>query len=434
MVDLRWERWLDELSRAYFIAVFRPELPAPERMRAASVARDCLVRLAEGGESAEHTPVDELGSADTQRRNAAARALSELGGNASVGMLVTAYVEPGRPWLAPQHLVRAARRHPIEPYLAGVTGDLPLRLQPALIQALMAHDRPESRVLLERLVTGSEPVLAEAAVEVVASWPTLSMLWSVPRRVDGTDQHAAALVPAAIAACMYLGAAGDPRAVDWLCERTMDDDPVHAGLAHAALGALGRPECVVELADLLEHADGAALGYALEAAESLSSAALVPALCDVVRRTAEQSGPGLDDNPADHAIRVLERITGRWVSADLSGYDRHGNLDPSTRRRAALLHASVGATLDRDGCYRLGEPLRLDHLLADLLSAAPRRARAAVLQLRARTGHTCGFDCRGDLVDNLDAVAAWQDVVRQGAPPGRFHWHQQEVAVPMFSV
>jgi len=431
MHDVRWERWLGDLAREYFVAAFRPELPAAERLRAAARAREFLARLEDGGPAALAWLVHELSSSDTQRRNAAARAVSELGDAAAIQELVRGYLQPGRPWLAPAHLVRAARRHPLDPDLIQRLGDLPLRLQPALVQALLVADTPRARVLLDRLLVGPDAPLAEAAGEAVSAWGKPNQLWKAPRRVDGTDVHPPALVPAAIAACLHLAASGDARALDWLEERTLDDDPVLAGLALSALGALGWPGCLAELADHLEQARGAALGFGLEAADLLGSAGAVPFLCDVIRRTAEQSGPGLDDNPADQAIRVLERLTGRWVPADLCSYDRHGSYDASTRRRAALLYASVGAELDPACCYREGEPMTEAHLVQDLLSASPRRARAAVLQLRSRTGRSSGFDPRADLLDNLDAVQAWQSCCAQGGQGGRYRWQLRDVTSPM---
>ena len=79
MHDVRWERWLDELTKAYFVAAFRPELPGTERLRAAGRGEQALAHLAAAGTPAGAYLVGELSAADTQRRNAAARALSAHG-------------------------------------------------------------------------------------------------------------------------------------------------------------------------------------------------------------------------------------------------------------------------------------------------------------------------------------------------------------------
>lgn len=425
MHDMQWERWLDALARDYFTAAYRPELPAEERLRAAASCRDVIAYL--GPRSLDYL-VAELSSADTQRRNAAARALSVRGDANHAGLLVACFLEEGRQWLSPVHLVRVARRHALDPGLMHRVAEVPLRVQPALVRALLAHDTAAARVLLQRLLVGPDDALAEAAVEAVAGWAAPGVLHGILRRVDGTEDPPRSLLVAGIQAALQLARTGDVQALDWLEERTGDVDPELAGLAHAALGALGWPGCLIDLHDHLRESDGVALGYGLEAAELLASSALVPALCDVVTTHAERRGAGLDDNPADHAIRVLEQITGRWVPPELCSYDRHGNLDEATRRRAALLYRSALPTLPADTRLRRGEPLGLRHLISDLLSPSPRRVRAAALQLEARTGRQPGFDPREDLVANLDAVHAWRFMASASPDqPGAFLWRNQVV-------
>lgn len=410
MHDLSWERWLDTLAQEYFVAVFRPELPGPERLRAASRCREVLARLSDGGGPALAYLVECLVDADTRRRNAAARAVSVLGEREHLDALVACYLDEGRQWLAPIHLLRSARRRPLDARLAGRLGDLPLRVQPAVLQGLLARDRPATRSWLWTVVHGADASLAEAAVEAVGRWREPRLLWEICRRVDRSGDRPRALVVAGVQAGLRLALQGEAGGLDWLEEHTLDADPTVGALAHAALGVLAWPRCLPELADQLVSTDGRdpALGYLLEAADHLASAALVPALVQVVRAHVEVSGPGLDDNPADQAIRVLERMTGRWVSSELCSYDRHGNLDTATRRRAALLHDSVASDLDPDRRYRLGEPLSTSHLVSDLLSPSPSRVRAAACQLVARTGEDHGFDPREDLVANLEALLAWQ--------------------------
>lgn len=435
MHDVCWERWLDEMAGDYFVAAYRPELPAEERLRAASSCRTLIARFEQGGERASGYLVDELASQDTRRRNAAARVLSEVGGRRDLEALTACYFDGQRQWLSPIHLVRGARRQPLDIELAGALGSLPLRVQPALVRALLAVDRPEARTLLRRLVQGGDAGMAEAAVEAVAGWGHLGVLWGVLRRADGTDDPAPALLPAAVQAALRLASMGDRRAVDWLEERTMDDDLALAGLAHVALGLLGWPGCLVELADQLRESSDEALAYAIEAADLLACVNLVPALCDVVALTSEQRGPGLDDNPADSAVRVLERMTGRWVPPDLCGFDVHGNLDAATRRRASLLHRSAVAGLEPGTRLRMGVALGLDHLVEDLVSPSVRRAQAAALQIGAMTGEPLAFEPREDLIANLDVVLAWRERVRtSGGSLGGFVWSQQQVDAPVMRV
>lgn len=434
MHDLRWERWLDELARVYFVAAYRPELPVAERLRAAREAEETIDALRGGGPAAHAYVVGELSASDTQRRNAAARALSCFASAEHVGVLVSCYLDESRQWLSPTHLVRAGRRVSLDPRLAAKIPDVGLRVQPALVQALLSEEHPAGRRLLDRLVVGPDPTLAEAAVEAVARWQVPELLWQVLRRADGTDNPPVALIPAALQAALVLAQRGERRALDWLEERTLDEDPAIAGLAHASLGGLGWPGCLVELADHLEEADGMALAYGLEAAESQGSPVLLPSLVEVVRRLADASGPGLDDNPADHAIRVLERITGRWVPPALCDYDRHGNFDAATRRRAALLYASLMGELDPAVRLRGGEVLDETHLVHDLLSPSTHRRRAAAIQLEARTGVDHGYDPREDLVANREAVLAWRKEVtdRPPAQAGGYAWRRTALVAPIF--
>jgi hypothetical protein len=276
-------------------------------------------------------------------------------------------------------------------------------------------------VLLERLVVGPDPILGEAAVGSAAGWGRPDLLLGILRRIDGTDAHAPALVPSGIAAAGHLAHDGDRIGLDWLEERTGDPDEHVAALAHARLGVLGWPGCLVELVELLHTASGAALAYALEGAEALATPEVTRALCEVVLSHVDDSGPGLDDNPSDHAIRVLERTTGRSLSADLCGYDEHGNLDVATRRRAALLFGSLDSSVGPVCRVRGGRPLSSADLVADLLDPSPRRIRVAAVQLRSATGVCFGFDTREDLVANHTAVRAWQ-AAPAAFPDGAFCW------------
>lgn len=408
MHDLRWQHRLDEFARDYFVAAFRPELPAEERLRAAEAAAASLRRLAEGGSGASRYLAEQITGADTQRRNAAARALSVVGAPADIEVLVANYLEPKRQWLSPSHLIRAARRAPLDPELRRVIPEAPLRLQGAWVRALLADEHPEGRALLTRLCAGPDPVLAGAAVEAVAEWANPDLLWAILMRVDGVDEPGEAMVAAAVEAALQLSLSGEERATDWLEERTMDVDPMVGARAHVALAILGWPACLAELAEVIEEERGAALGFALEAAEILGAAALMPSLCRLVRDTADQAGSGLDDNPADHAIRVLEHLTGRFVPASLCSFDRFGNLDAATRQRAALVHGSAASAMDPATRYRGGRPLSVQDWVGDLLSPAPRRVHVAALQLNRRLPTAPPLRPRGDLLGNLEAVRFWR--------------------------
>lgn len=424
MHDLRWERWLDDMVQAYFVAVYRPELPGTERLRAARAVRQGIPGFGDGGAQSRAYLRTQLVSSDTQRRNTAARVLSEVGQRDDIDALVACYLGDGRQWLSPSHLVRGAARWPLDSALAIRIADVPLRLQSALVRAMLVHPGPEARVLLDRLVQGPEPVLGEAAVAAASHWGRPDVLMEILRRIDGTDVHPPALVPSGISAAAHLAVGGDRLALDWLEERTGDPDPHVAALAHARLAAIGWPGCVLELEELLETTQGAALAYALEAAESLALGGLVGPLRQVVLANLDRGGPGLDDNPADHAIRVMERITGRSLSVDLCGYDEHGALDAATRRRAALLFGAVEGQLEAGLRYRGGQPLSADDLVRDLLATSPQRVRVAALQLRTASGVDLGFDPREDLVANVAAIEGRQ-LAEPAFPAGTFAWQGQ---------
>ncbi|MFK7931354.1 MAG: hypothetical protein AB8H79_24445 [Myxococcota bacterium] len=434
MHDTRWQHLLDELARDYFVAAFRPELPVAERLRAAQACRVHMDRFAAGGVAAVRYLSDEAVGIDSQRRNSAARALCAVGDDASVRQFARLYLDTERQWLSPSHLVRAGRRVRLDPALKDVIAEASPRLQPAWVRALLAHEDPESRALLQRLVVGPDRVLAEVAVEAAAQWQRSEVLWGVLQRVDGTDDPPPGLVPAGLMAALTLAARGQSRAIGWIEERTLDTNPQIGALAHVYLAMLGWPSCLAELMFLLDESEGRALGYALEAAEVHAASVLVAPLCNLVRRTATHSGSGLDDNPADHAIRVLEGITGRSVPAALCSYDRFGNLDESTRLRAALVHSTAGSSLGAAGRFRRGQPIATQNWVMDLVSPSARKVRAASIQLWARTGRDLGFDCRDDLIANLDAVLAWRKFGEEVDvhTPVPFVYANQRLASPVF--
>ncbi|MFT7520168.1 MAG: hypothetical protein ACI9MC_002312 [Kiritimatiellia bacterium] len=422
--DFRWERWLDQCVESYFVSVFRPELQADERLRAAYRFAKVAQSLQAGGQSAQDYLFRQLEVHDTQRRNTAARVLSDMVDETSVQTLLHAYIRPEPLWLSPSHLVRAARRIPLDPELVTLLPTASRRVRPSLLRGLLAHERPSARSLFERLLDGADAPMAEAAVEAVARWNNRGALWMVLYKVDGTDEPPPALIPAAIRAAQWLASSGDRAALDWLEERTGDVDLEIAALAHSALGLLGWGGCVVDLEALLDEADGAALSWTLEAASHLGSGALVPALCGVVRRFAMVDDDVTSDSPSDQAIRVLERLTGRWVPVELSSYDIHGNYDAATRMRSALLFSAMADDLDPDLRYLEGEPLCPHHLVGELLSPYPPRALRAAIQLVSITGEDHGYDVREDLVGNVDALQAWRGSwgeAREGGA-GRWTW------------
>jgi hypothetical protein len=404
MHDLQWEKWLDAAVRDHFVAVYRPELPPAERLRAAHAWAEVAKRLSTAGAGARGYLRSELTAGQTQRRNGAARLLSHIGTAEDVPLLLACYVDAGRQWLAPAHLVRLARRHPLPPDAVRHLAGAPEPLRPHLARALVSHDRPAARLLLGRLLEGPDPLLAQAAIEEAGRWGRPEVLRGLLHRVDGTDAHPPALVPAAITAARSLAVDGDAFALDWLHERTGDPDPQVAAQAHVALSELDWPGASEDLVDLLEEARGPALTWSIEAAEGVATGEVVRALAAVIHRHLDARGPRLDDNPADQAIRVLERLTGRWVPVELCGYDRWGNLDAATRRRAGLLFGTVGAELDPEQRYRVGRPRRVEDLVEDLLDPHPVRVRRAAWAVRAR--RLCrDASPRGDLLDRHADVA-----------------------------
>ena len=108
MNHLTWDSQLERALGAYVTAVYRPELPASERIRGAR----SYLRIAESfrGEACATWLAGHLTHADTQVRNTAARLLSGMEAEAAREALVDTALSPEHPWVHPGHLLRVARR------------------------------------------------------------------------------------------------------------------------------------------------------------------------------------------------------------------------------------------------------------------------------------------------------------------------------------
>jgi len=164
----------------------------------------------------------------------------------------------------------------------------------------------------------------------------------------------------------------------------------------------------------------------MDAAVSLRTPTLGPALCDVAERTTSRGFP----SPSDEALRVLATITG-IDSADPAGDD--GSATPlATRRRGAIVQRTALAELDMRLRYHAGEPLTLAHLVEDLTSIHHGPVSDAAYALQAITGEDFGFDPDDDLIANLDALEAWRARAKQPSPvgPGEWAFHGKPLPPP----
>ncbi len=190
---------------------------------------------------------------------------------------------------------------------------------------------------------------------------------------------------------LYLALLGDEAGVHWLVQRSRDPGP-SGSLAVVQLARLGRPEAVPLVVERVHRQlDDYQAGFLLDACAALASAALLPLL----------ALPPFDSVREDADV----------VARDIGGESQH--LDPRHR-------------------YRAGRPLKLAHLVDDLLSPHEGPRTAGALSLRASTGKHHGFDLDLDLPANLDALDAWrQELPALAVPqPGAWAWRGEPLPGP----
>lgn len=424
------DRAFNRASQAYRTAVCRPELPATDRLAAAARFLD----LSEVFETSTGIAFlgSQLAARDSMRRNTAARLLSDMYAEAAAATLTGAYLGRDRRWLKPAHLVRSAERVPLQLPPGVEPEKLPAGLRATVVRALLARDTVAARERLWRVLGGADALDAEVAVDAVGRWCDPSLLGQVLDHVD-RGPRSFERYAVGIRAATRLAVLGEDLGITWLQARAEGDETLVAALASKALGLVAWPGAVPLVEHLLDHADGEALTHAVDAADHLSAGALMPALVDVVRRYADEPTSGPHANVSDVAIRVLERMTGRWVPVELTSYDDRGNYDVWTRLRSALLHQSIASDYDPALRWVDGEPLSVRHLVDQLTSPHRPHAARAAMNLAAITSEFFGFDADEDLIGNLPAIEGWRrrNTLRgdAGLPPGHWAWRGEAVVL-----
>jgi hypothetical protein len=427
MDRIEWHKMFEAAVNAYEKVAFRPELPAEERVKNASR----FSRIAEAfsqGNCVEFLLM-QLNDADDRRRNTAARLLSTVDDSEATRGLWSSFLSRGLPRVSHNHVLRSARIRPLPVELATYLPSLDVPTQTVLIRALLAHPSADSRALLWSLVEDAGYGLGEVAVDAVASWDDATLLTQILESSEIQGHKGALRLPGGVRAALHLGLLGSEDALGWLIELARSKDARESSAACVSLGLLGRPEAVAEVDHLLTSSSGEELMTALEAADLLCAAGNAEALTDVSIRFAADEEMHELGNPADHATRILERLTGRSLPDDMAGLDVEGSPSQATRMRSAMLYRSVSSNLDAELRYLEGELLTLERQLEDLTAVQRPKMHRAVNNLRAATGVSHGFDVHEDLVGNKEAIEQWAQTVRMGSLrcDGDWWWHGEEI-------
>jgi hypothetical protein len=410
MDSIEWQKMFEAAVNAYEKVAFRPELSLEEREQGAREFSRIEEVFTQGG-CVEFLTM-QLKDVDDRRRNTAARLLSVLDDSEATRGLWSAFLSRSHLRISAYHVLRSARVRPLPVELAAYLPALDTPTQSVLIRALLAHPSADARALLWSLVEDAGYDVGEVAVDAVARWDDIGVLNQILKNVDEEDNKRLMNLPGGVRAALHLGLWGSQDALAWMIEQSRSNDPREAAMACASLGLLGRPEALWEVDGLFERAGVDELYTALQTVDNLGSTAHLDGMSDVVQRYALNRDDFAQGNPADHAIRIMERITGRTLPDGLASYDLQGNPDTATRLRSSMLFRSISGNFDADMRYLEGELLTLENQLEDLVSLHRPRMTRAYFNLRAATGCEFGFDLDEDLVGNQDAVHAWREAIR----------------------
>jgi len=405
-----WQKLFEAAVNAYESAAFRPELSTEERERGAKQFK----RVAEAFES--HDCIEyltmQLRDTDDRRRNTAARLLSTMDDAEATRGLWSGFLMPSFQRIAPSHVLRSARIRPLPVELSAYIPALDAPTQAVLVRALLTHPSADARALLWSLVEDSGFMVGEVAVDAASAWNDEALLVQLLHAVDGDPGEKGLRLGSGVRAALHLGLIGSGEGLGWLIEKSQSGNISLASMACVALGLLGRPETIADVDSLLGQTEDLELLQVLEAANHLGAMANAPALADVILRYSEEQESDGHGSPADHAMRILEGMTGRRLPENMAGYDLEGNSDRATRMRASMLFKSILNEYDEELRYVEGELLTLEHHLESLASLHRPRSTRSLYNLKAATGYQFGFELYEDLVGNQEAIRAWRGVIQ----------------------
>jgi HEAT repeat protein len=270
-----------------------------------------------------------------------------------------------------------------------------------LVRALFRRRNDRAERMIDPIFDGFESVVAEAAIDGMATWgdpqwlrdviarPPMTGPASLPRELRPVDvrPHAA----------YYLARAGDPDGLAVLIAWANENSRARAE-AVRRLAWLGHPAGIAPTAKLLRSRGGEPLELALDAAENYRSPLLSEALEALATRRGEI---------AREAVEALS-----WIAAPNTDTD-----EPELERVREQLSA-----LDPSRRYACGEPLTLAILVDELAERDEAPRTGAAHNLVAITGEDHGFDLDDDLAGNLAAIDAWRERARDPAPMGEGGW------------
>jgi hypothetical protein len=411
---------LGEVGAAYEASALGWELSFDERRKAAGEFRALVRRLAmssraveqaarvavEADDGAAAAAVAEVPAAI--RRRAAVRLLLEMPDPAALTSVLNLYQRTGAT-LDPYLLVHVgASGQPVPPEVWGFLAASPEPERGAMMHALLRSPSPEASDLLKRWIAQLDRGAVQA-LRAASRWCDLDDLRCIadgPQRVAAglprwltSDLRVEAAFQLALREREADGGEGIRRLDRWADGLDAGDMP--GALARLAL--LAWPSAVPKVAAALRSQDAHAVAIATEAASVLAAGELVEPLLDLAARVDAPIAP--DGLPAgESALAVAAEITGVGGVPSVEACRRASrSLDPAAR-------------------YRLGEPLTLGHLTADLTSRHDGERLRGAFNLRAITGEDHGYDPRLDFIANVEPIAAWRQRAESPSPIAAGGW------------
>lgn len=401
-----WAKQLRQAAEAYTDAVLRSDLGLPER-RAAAVRFRAIAACSSSGAEAIEAASAMARSGEGVDRLVAARLLAAIPTVEASAALLEAFSDPRAYAPPPDALAYLGLDAPLPDAAWSYLAIAPADQRGSLITALLRQPSEAGTRLLEQLVADGDPLAGQAIA--AAGWCE-----RVLRRVAHGPRHAEPSMPPwltvdlRVEAAFRLGLDGDSDAVTRLERWAAGFDDGDAGNALVRLAWLAWPPAVGLARAVLEGAEPALQGLALDASRALRAGALVAPLLELSVSPAAPSAP--DGLPlARDAAAIAVAIAGDAVE-----------------------RAPGVAALDPTARYRRGRPLELTDLVAELASPHTAITRAAGYSLRSISGENHGFEPDLDLIATLPAIEEWERSAATATflEPGGWAWQGQPLAPP----
>ena len=410
MLSTIWISEFDKAVSAYTNAVHRPALSDAERVSAVTNFRDSAAAFESGDMS-------EISNSNAIHRNTAARLFLEIARHEASHYILDRLTEASAPLLDTAVLSQLQ----LEYLTVEDAKDSLVNITPsccgAVIEAFLRTPSEEGyRLVDDLLYSSSMPNVArQSVIKSVARWNQPELLWAIlngPATPLDDDTPAWLSLDVRLDAALFLGLAGDEKAISLLIAACAKDSSPQVAHAVVRLAWLGLPIAVSLSSKLLASSDPVVAELTLDAIASLRCAESGEALLEFTRKNTRLHSRFTSSALDQMAFDILALIFDGPLPDEIPiVYDEQQYpeiLTENTRQQLMDYYESKIPQFLSKRRYFNGELLAPHHFVQALYSPHAGPRVWASYGLRAMTGESYGFNPEWDLIGNIDSIVLWE--------------------------